>query len=832
MNGLNSNADPARVPRATYRFQFHKGFTLRDARELVPFLAELGVSHVYASPLLKAVPGSTHGYDVCDFSQLNPELGTEADLRALTGALRERGMGLVLDIVPNHMGIGAENPWWWDVLLHGQSSLYANYFDIDWTPLDSRLRGKVLLPVLGDEYDKVLETGGFDVQIKRAMPVLRYFEHRFPLSLTPTIVRQRPLCQVVAELNASPRALDSVLQHQHYRLAYWKLGDAQLNYRRFFNIASLAGVRVEDPVVFDAVHACVLRWWNEGLLDGFRIDHIDGLRDPVGYLRRLRAAAPGVWLVVEKILEAHESLPDDWPVDGTSGYDFLNRVSSLFIDRTSEQPLTEFYRQFTHEPTDYTEVVHESQRWVLRELLSTEVNRLNQWLVKAAARNWRGEPLARHELREALIEVVACFPVYRTYILPEGNCVSEADELVISRAIDLARQGRPDLSPGLFELIEDLLLLRWEGGEEREFVMRFQQLTGPAMAKGAEDTACYRYNRLIALNTVGGDPGQFGAPTERFHLHCLRNQQRWPHAMLATSTHDTKRGEDVRARLCLLSEIPAEWTEAVRRWSKINSRYRSGKFPDRNMEYFYYQTLVGAWPLSLDRAWTVMEKASCEAKQHTTWTARNADYDRILREFVARTLGERTFLADMSQFTQRLVEPGYLNSLAQTLLKLTAPGVPDIYQGNILWDYSLVDPDNRRPIDFETRERALTVVGQLTVDQVWQRRAEGFPKLWVIQKALQFRQRKPELFGVEGSYQVLRLRGCKARHAVAFQRGGGMVVIVPRLVIRLGGDWGDSEVLLPEGEWQNEFTGQTVSGGANRLADLLNQFPVALLSRR
>lgn len=825
-------ADPERVPRATYRLQFHKDFTLRDALGLVPFLEELGVSHIYASPLLKATPGSTHGYDGVDFSQLNPELGTEDDLRKLVAALRERGMGLVLDIVPNHMGIGSENRWWWDVLLHGQLSPYANYFDIDWAPLDPRLRGKVFLPVLGDEYEKILTSGGFDVQIEKAKPVLRYFEHKFPLALSPDVVRQRPLAQVVQALNDNPRLLGELLSRQCYRLAFWRHGDAQLNYRRFFNIATLAGIRVEDSVVFDAVHECVLRWWKEGLVDGLRIDHIDGLRDPEAYLRRLRAAAPGVWLLVEKILETHEELPEDWPVDGTSGYDFLNRASSLLIDRSAETPMTDFYHRFTGEPTDYNAVVREAQRQVLRELLVTEVNRLNQWLVKAASRNWRGQPLAQPELREALIEVIACFPVYRTYIAEKGNTVSEADELVISRAMDTARHERPDLKHELFDFIEDLLLLRWQGPEEREFVMRFQQLSGPAMAKGAEDTACYRYNRMIALNTVGGDPGQFGAPTERFHLHCLHDQQRLPNAMLATSTHDTKRGEDVRARISLLTEIPDQWAEAVQRWSTMNQRYHSGKFPDRNIEYFYYQTLVGAWPLPLDRAWAVMEKVSCEAKQHTTWTARHVEYDRILREFVVNTLGDRTFLGDLSQFVKQLIEPGYVNSLSQTLLKLTTPGVPDVYQGNVLWDYSLVDPDNRRPVDFDKRELAMAAMRQLTVDQVWQRRSEGFPKLWLIQKTLQFRRANPELFGAQSTYQVLRLHGSKARHAVAFQRGGAMAVIAPRLVMRLAGDWVDTEVALPDGEWLNLLTGETVAGGRRRISDILKQFPVALLGRQ
>ena len=827
-----SMISPDRVPRATYRMQFHKGFTLRDAKDLVPFLDELGISHIYASPLLKAVSGSMHGYDVCDFSRLNPELGTEDDLRALVAALRQRSMGLVLDIVPNHMAASGENPWWWELMLHGQGGQFANYFDIDWAPLDPKLRGKVLLPVLEDEYERVLTTGNFDVQMERAKPVLRYFKHRFPIGLTPQIVRQRPLSEVIRELNANPRALDAVLQQQHYRLVGWRHGDAHLNYRRFFNISSLAAIRMEDPVVFDAAHECILRWWGEGLIDGLRIDHIDGLRDPAGYLEKIRERVPGAWLIVEKILGAHESLPDDWPVQGTTGYDFQNQVGSLFIDPAGETPLTEFYRKFTGESTDYAAVAHDSKRRVLRDLLVTEVNRLNHCLGRTMTSNWHGTVLTQQQTREALIEVLTSFPVYRTYVPTKGNLVSDEDQLVISRAVDDARNERADWPAGLLEYIEDLLLLRWEGPIEREFVMRFQLLTGPVMAKGVEDTAFYRFNRFIALNAVGGDPGQFGAPPERFHLHCIRDQQRRPQSMLATSTHDSKLGEDVEARLSLLSEIPDQWVQAVTRWSQTNARYHSGRIPDRNIEYYYYQILVGAWPLPLDRALTVMEKAACEAKQHTTWTARQAEYDRVLREFVSHTLGDRMFVSDLSQFVLRLVEPGYLNSLAQTLLKLTTPGVPDIFQGNVIWDYSLVDPDNRRAVDFDSRELAVAAMRQMNVEQVWRRRSEGYPKLWLIQKTLQFRRRRPELFGAGSTYQVLRLNGAKARNAVAFQRGGAVAVIVPRLVMHLAGDWAGTEVALPEGEWLNQFTGETVPGGVRLLADLTKLFPVVLLTRK
>lgn len=822
----------SRVPRATYRLQFQPRFTLRDAQALVPYLDQLGVSHVYASPLLQAMPGSTHGYDTRDFSRLNADLGTETDLEALVQALHRRGMGLVLDIVPNHMGVGPGNAWWWDVLAHGARSRFAHYFDIDWNPPDPQLRGKVLLPVLGREYRTVLEAGEFKVQLQRGQPVVGYFEHAFPLVMTPQWIGQRTLPELLKELNSRPALLDEVLEQQHYRLTHWGYGDKQVNYRRFFNISSLAGLRIEEPEVFAAVHERVLEWVRRGWVDGLRVDHIDGLRDPARYLAQLHAAAPDVWLVVEKILGAQESLPEDWPVAGTTGYDFLNRVSGLFIDASTEPAFTDLYTRFTGEPGDYDVVVREAQRLALRELLSAEVSRLLQWAVKAAARNWRGTFVPPPVLREALIEVVACFPVYRSYVQADTRTVRETDELFITQAVDAARRERPDLAPALFDFIADLLLLRWDGEAEREFVMRFQQLTGPAMAKGAEDTACYRYNRLVALNTVGGEPGHFGLTPERFHLSCLHAQQRWPAAMLATSTHDTKRSEDVRARLCLLSELPEEWRQAVERWSTMNQRHRSGRFPDRNCEYFYYQTLVGAWPLPLDRALVVMEKVVCEAKQHTSWNRRNAEYERVIREFITQTLGDSNFLADVGRFVERLVEPGWVNSLAQALLKLTTPGVPDIYQGTELWDGSLVDPDNRRPVDFDQRERLLNALRQMPLDTVWQRRADGLPKLWLTQKTLHLRRRHPEGFSAGSSYAVLRVSGRKARHAVAFQRGKNVVVVAPRLVLRLAGDWADTELQLPGGEWHNEFTGETVAGSSIKLAELLLRFPVALLTRK
>ena len=582
------------APCSTYRLQLHKGFTLRQATELVPYLSDLGISHVYSSPLLKAYPGSMHGYDVCDHSQLNPELGTEADFEALVTALRQHDMGLVLDIVPNHMGIGGrENAWWWDVLKHGKASRFAEYFDIDWDSPDPRLRGKVLVPFLGDLYGRVLQRRELQLVFEQDEWVLAYHEQRFPLAPGTLAPAPAPGSDAAAALTADPTRLDAAIRQQHYRLTDWRRGDAELNYRRFFNITTLAAIRVEDQRVFDAVHALVLRWYSRGWITGLRVDHPDGLRDPTGYFHRLRAAAPEAWIVAEKILMPGEVIAEDWPVSGTTGYEFMRRVTELFIDPAGERPLTDFYAEFTGEPVVYPVLVREKQRLVLRELLAAEVNWLTRLLVRVAARYWRYRDLSEAEIREALIDAAARLPVYCTYVQASLGRLPEADAAVISETIAGGRQRRSELPPEAFDLLEELLLLRLNGDLEHDFVMRFQKLTGPTMAKGAEDTACYCYNRLIALNIVGGDPGQFGMSPEAFHDRCERAQRRWPHSMLTTSTHDTKRSEDVGMRLCLLSEIPDEWRAATLRWSAMNEQFRRQDWPDRNLEYFYYQTLVG-----------------------------------------------------------------------------------------------------------------------------------------------------------------------------------------------------------------------------------------------
>lgn len=827
MTGRSTTARP--TPRATYRLQFHRDFTLQDARTLVPYLHALGVSHIYASPLLKARTGSTHGYDVCDCSRLNPELGAEADLEALVAALSEHGLGLILDIVPNHMGIGPENPWWWDVLRHGPASRFAGYFDIDWDPPDPRLRDKVLLPVLGDEYARVLARGELRVVCTGSDVTVRYFEQRFPVAPESLLVPGKFLAEAVAEFNADTVSLDRFLERQHYRLTCWRHGDARLNYRRFFTITDLAGVRVEDPQVFSDTHNCLLGWHQRGWLDGFRVDHIDGLRDPAQYLQRLRRAAPGAWIVVEKILAPAEALPRAWPVAGTTGYDFLNRLGGLFVDPAGEPPLTEFYAAFTGEPTDYPALVCEKKRLILREYLGAEVDRLLRLLQAAAARH--GRDFAPDTLRAVLIEAVACFPVYRTYAQTQPRQISKTDRGHIRTTLATARAQRPDLDPAAFDFLGALLRLELEGGAADDFVARFQQLTGPAMAKGVEDTAFYCHGRFVALNEVGGDPSRFGLSVADFHRACRHAQIEWPAAMLATSTHDTKRSEDVRARLYLLSEMPAAWADTVRRWSAMNERHRRAGFPDRNSEYHCYQMLVGAWPLSQDRALGCLVKAAREAKQHTSWTHPNPVYEQALKDFAVSALTDAEFTADLERFVAPLVGPGYVNSLAQALIKLTAPGVPDIYQGTELWDFSLVDPDNRRPVDFALRRRLLEETRGLSAEAAWARRGEGLPKLWLIQRALRLRGQRPEPFATGGGYEPLAAAGARAAHVVAFCRGGDVATVTPRLVWQLGGDWADTTLALPPGRWFNELTGDAVRGGRVPLRDLLRRFPVALLSR-
>jgi (1->4)-alpha-D-glucan 1-alpha-D-glucosylmutase len=588
------------IPRATYRLQFNEHFRLPDAMALVPYLHELGVSHIYASPLFKATPHSAHGYDVCDFTQINPEIGTEAELVRLANALHEKEMGLILDIVPNHMGITSpENSWWWDVLTNGKKSNFASCFDIDWESSDKNLRGKVLVPVLSGDYRTILNKGELQLVHENEKLLLCYREHRFPLA-SKTISNLLTTESSLKNFNADFAALNKLIQKQHYVLESFTQGDARLNYRRFFAVSSLAAICVSDEKVINATHVLARRWIKQGWVDGLRVDHPDGLRDPQTYFERLRVIAPNAWIVVEKILEPEESLPAIWPVQGTTGYDFLNQLNGLFIEPSAEKYLNDFYAEFTGETTDYATLVREKKRDMLKYLFVAEFERLMNLLAKVAARRAKGRGFSLDHLHDALGEIIVNFPVYRSYI-SERHGASVTDIATIKAAIHLARETRRDLPPEIFAFIETLLLTPQLSDAARDFIARFQQLTGPVMAKGVEDTAFYCFHRFISLNEVGGDPNLFGVSCESFHKLLQQRQSDCPYSQLTTSTHDTKRSEDVRARLNVLSEIPEVWAQTVRSWSKMNECHRHNNLPDRNIEYLFYQTLVGAWPISEER---------------------------------------------------------------------------------------------------------------------------------------------------------------------------------------------------------------------------------------
>lgn len=883
---------PARPARAaTYRVQLHGGFTFDDAAAVTDYLAALGVSHLYCSPYLQAAAGSTHGYDVVDPGQLNTELGGAAAYRRLAGRLASTGLGQVLDIVPNHMALaGRANAWWWDVLENGPASQYASYFDIDWDPPQHKLADTVLMPVLGDHYGRVLEAGQLTIARQAGSFTVHYYDHEAPLSprtldgllsraaaragsadldelaaafgrlplavLTDpadVAVRHRgkerlrarlgELCAAqpavgaaidaeIDAINRDPDALDQLLSRQNYRLAYWGTAAEELSYRRFFNIETLAGLRVEDPVVFADTHHLILDLVAAGTVDGLRVDHVDGLADPEGYLGRLQRATGGGYVVVEKILAADEELAGSWPVAGTTGYDFLNRVSRLFVDQAGETAMRACYQRFTGEEDSYRGVVHAAKLQIMREELAAEVERLTGLLADVCERHRRQRDQTRRDLRDTLREVIAAFRVYRTYARP-GRPVTTADRGHVAAAVAAARQRRPDLDAELIGFIGELLVLDHPGDVEADFALRFAQVSAPVMAKGAEDTAFYRYYPLASLDEVGGDPGQFGAPAEDFHRAMAEAARRWPEAMLTLSTHDTKRSGDVRARMNVLSELPEAWEGAARRWAKNNKKYRYNEWPDANVEYLLYQTLVGAWPIDRDRVTAFMAKAVREAKVHTSWTDPRPEYDEALGAFVSAVLADQEFIDDLTAFLagHRIIERGRVSSLAQVALLLTCPGIPDLYQGTEVWDLSLVDPDNRRPVDYPARRRLLAELAGAGPEAALDRGDEGGPKLWLINRLLGHRRRHPGGYRPGSGYQPLRVAGPRASHAVAFARTGGLAVVVPRLVAGLAGDWAGSTVALPGGAWTDVLTGETVDGGEASVAGLLRRFPVAVLGR-
>lgn len=962
-----------RIPVSTYRIQLSRWFTFEDAARLVPYLARLGVTDLYSSPCFATGPRSAHGYDISDHNQLSPILGGEEAFRALVQALADCEMGHLLDFVPNHMGVddAAANRPWWDVLENGICSPFARYFDIDWAPAKPELRGKVLLPILGDPYGRILERGELRLSYEAGTLQLHYYERALPINprrvpmvlsydleelrarrgeadpalrellsiLTelenlPTIVETDParvaerqrekevarerlarlaerdpgilqhIEAAVREFNGVPGvpasfdSLHNLLENQAYRLAYWRTAFHEINYRRFFDVNGLASLRMEDPEVFAATHALVLRLAGEGLATGLRIDHLDGLTDPGQYLERLRdalreasgspegAPPPGgapslpLYVVAEKVLSAGESLPESWPLDGTTGYDFLNDANGLFIDPDGERQLLRTYERSTGFREDFEDVVYESKKQVMEATLASELNMLAHALNRISEEDRRSRDFTLNSLRDMLLEVVACLPVYRTYITDSGASIDDIG--ILESTVGHARRRNPGMDRTIFEFFLDVMLDR---GPDRldperravrlEFVHKFQQYTGPVQAKGLEDTAFYRHAVLLSRNEVGGSPRWFARRPAEFHEANERRLAQWPYTMNATSTHDTKRGEDARARLNVLSERPQEWARAVSRWHRINAPYRThveGMWaPDRRDEYFYYQTLVGAWPDAdtnvdelVERFQSYMRKAIREAKVHTSWINENLGYERAVNDFISRTLrGRRSarFLEAFLPYQQRVARFGALTSLAQLVLKGVAPGVPDFYQGTELWDLNLVDPDNRRPVDFALRERLLEEAMPLLegdpasparaayVGQLLREWPDGRIKLYLTACLLRERRRCPAVF-LAGSYGAVEAQGERGAHVVAaIRRGGDVSVIaaVPRLASAISGEffplgepaWGDGKLLLPAdlpavrivhvltGE---EFTAQESSGQRFLpLAELFRTCPVALL---
>ena len=945
---------PPAVPRATYRLQFHKDFGFEDARRIVPYLAALGISHLYASPLTMARPGSTHGYDVIDFNRLNPELGDEAAFEALIAELHAHDMGLLLDFVPNHMGVGPDNPWWLDVLEWGRLSPYATFFDIDWNASARGTRGKLTLPVLGDQYGKVLETGDLKLQFDAAAGTFHvaYYDQRFPVGVRryPQLLRatanlldrgglalfeladrftglftedagseqaavrrqeafalkealaeaasdagvREALDAAIAAQNGTPglpetfEPLHALLEDQAYRLAYWRVASSEINYRRFFDINQLAGLRMERGEVFEATHRLLLRLIADGKVQGVRLDHIDGMYDPRGYCQRLltrvadvlaesrggdwagvdpRSGRP-IYLVVEKILARHESLREDLPVAGTTGYEFISLLNGLFLDPAAERSLTTTYHRFVEREPEFDQVVLAAKQQILRYSLNSELHVLGHEFYRLAQQSWLTRDFTLTGLREALADIIVRFPVYRTYITEDG--VKPEDRRDLDWAVSRARRETALVDHTVFDFLHAALstdLVGTRGYERADVIataMHFQQLTGPVMAKSLEDTAFYRYNRLVSLNEVGGEPNHFAIRPSAFHHLMQQQQRRHPASMLASATHDHKRGEDVRARLNALSELPLEWRRQVGRWARLNRLKRrevdGQRVPGRNDEYLLYQTLVGAWPFEIDtpghpglagfteRLVAYMIKASREAKVRTSWTAPDQEYEAGLERFVRRMLDPqegRAFLADLLAFQPRIALIGAVNGLAQTLLKLTVPGVPDTYQGCELWDLSLVDPDNRRPVDFEQRRTFLEQAADpaaLLAD--WR---DGRIKQHVIARTLALRRRHPELFET-GSYEPLEAAGGLGDRVVAFGRRTEremIIVVVPRLVAGLlehqglpcpaAPAWGDTRLELPPASAEREFvehlSGRRMptSSGPLMVADVLSDLPVALL---
>jgi (1->4)-alpha-D-glucan 1-alpha-D-glucosylmutase len=991
---------PLRRPAATYRVQMNKGFRFDDLTAAADYLAALGVTDCYMSPYLRAKPGSTHGYDIFDHGQLNPEIGDDAAHERLVERLSELGLGRVLDVVPNHMGIAGPNPYWLEVLEAGAQAPSARFFDIDWHPVKEELDNRVLLPILEDQYGKVLEAGLLTIAREGGSFFVRYYENRLPLSPrsyaqvferradelaarfdaddpnvleyrsiwasayhlpdraatdlmeVEAVVREKEvikrrivrlceecpdLCHFVDENVASFRgtegdpasfnALHDLLEQQVYRLAYWRVAADEINYRRFFDINDLAGLRTEDPTVFGLVHRLVLRWLGDGGVTGLRIDHPDGLADPRGYLVRLQEAAfvqsarrrfeaaghaANDWplvagdlrrrfreaaeaeplsplvrrlpVVVEKILSRGEDLPDDWPVDGTVGYEFLNTLNGLFVQGDAAGLLDEVYVEFTGDREPFAEVLYHAKQLITRASLASEVNMLARQLNRVSEGDRRSRDFTLNDLRRATREAIACFPVYRTYIHP-GHPVSDRDRASIDRALHRARRRNPTTDASVYEFLREALLLEHPPGVTpaaralREgFVVRFQQTTGPVQAKGLEDTAFYRQVRLTSLNEVGADPARFGTSPSIFHALNSQRLKTWPSALATTATHDTKRGEDTRIRINVLSELPEEWRVHLARWSRWNARKKIAldecSAPDAREEYLFYQVLLGAWPFGgpgdaapagfVERIQQYMVKAVREAKLNASWTDTDSSYCDAITRFVAEILegpDAGPFLKDFLPFQRRVARIGVVHSLAQTLLKLVSPGVPDIYQGCEFWDLSLVDPDNRRPVDYGLRQQVLASVrkrlgsGTTRADlahTLFATPDDGAIKLYLTWTILNHRKANQTLYE-QGAYRSLEPEGERKTNVVALARlreGRCVVAVAPRLVASLMGEdgqgpplgqmvWGDTRVPLPEGVGTNGLrdlltdrlvTPQRGEDGTRLfVSDIFYTLPIALL---
>lgn len=878
------------VLTATYRLQLSPAFTLHDARARIPYLKRLGISHLYCSPVLAARHGSTHGYDVADPTHVNAELGGDEAFVALADAAHAHGMGIVLDIVPNHMGIGPDNPYWDDLLARGPQSRYADWFDVDWRAPTKRLAGKVLLPVLGDTPEQVLARDELSLEVSDQGVRVRYFDHHFPIdpSTLPEELElamldpwARDVGQEWTRGEAGRGRLRELLGHQHYELAFWRSAQRDVNYRRFFDVNDLICLRVEREEVFEATHRTLLQFVADGLVDGLRVDHIDGLLEPRRYLERLRVAVDrrrpptpesGRFpIVIEKILAADEAPPADWPVDGTTGYELMTALEDVFIDPAGYEKLEARYRGRLDTP-DFHAVAVDAKRRVLRGALNADVRRIAPMLHRVARRaGWPQQTIAAYA--GAIVELTALLPVYRTYIDAEHPDARADDRRVLADTFaQLRARGHADAAAT--DALERALLDAWHGAEPRvaharmAFVLRWQQLTGPAAAKGVEDTALYVYAPLASRNEVGGDPGvPVEGAMERLHLRLTERAARHPRALNATNTHDTKRSADVRARLDALSEHPAAWERRLRRWRRHHRALQTlvaGRLaPSRATDNFIYQALVGLWPVGSgvratdDDRWLTelsmrltayIQKAVREAKVSTSWTDPDTEYEKAIETFIARMLDRPSnarFLHDVEQFVGMLASPGRWNALARLVVHLTAPGVPDLYQGDELFFRALVDPDNRRPVDFAQRERVLDKVLEGTeAVQVLRSAQDDELKLYVTTRLLHLRARHAALFA-EGSYAPLVAVGEKAAHVFAFQRAhhdDAALVVVPRLTCGLGGDvpirevWEDTAIRLPltgsVRAWRCELGGQVVQArdGGLPMSELAGRLPVAVLT--